>query len=77
MTMVSPICPLVTNQFMKDFENRAISTAPIPPRIWLRYVDDTFIIHKAEHSLQFLLHLNSLKPNIQFTKAYTATLWSV
>ena len=27
-------------------------------------VDDTFVIHKAEHSQQFLLHLNSLNRHI-------------
>ena len=35
-------------------------------RIWLRFVDDTFIVHKAEHT-QFLSHLNSLDPNKQLT----------
>ena len=30
-------------------------------------MDDTFVIHKAEHTKQFLTHLNSLNPHIQFT----------
>ena len=38
-----------------------------PPRIWLRYMDDTFSVHKAEHSQQFLTHLDSLNPHIQLT----------
>ena len=64
---VPPISPLVANLFMDDCEVRAISTAPNPPRILLSYVDDTFIIHNAEHPQQFLLHLNSLNLHIKFT----------
>ena len=29
-------------------------------------MDNTFVIHKKEHN-QFLTHLNSLNPHIQFT----------
>ena len=65
--MGSPISPLVANLFMEDFEPRAISSAPNPPRVLLMYVDDTIVIHKAEHTQQFLNHLNSLNPpHIQF-----------
>ena len=45
---------------------RALSTSPNLPRIWLRYVDN-FVVLKAEHSQQFLTHLNSLNTHIQFT----------
>lgn len=37
------------------------------PRIWKRYVDDTFGVIKEEHTRTFLDHLNSLSPTIQFT----------
>ena len=47
--------------------NQGLSSLPNPPRIWLRFVDYTFVIHKAEHTQQFLTYLNSLDPNIQFT----------
>ena len=50
---------------MDDF--KALSTFPNHPRIWLRYVDDIFVAHKAEHIQQFLIHLNSLDPQIRFT----------
>ena len=59
--------PLVANLFMEDFEARAISTTNNPPRIWLQYVDDTSVIYKAGCIQQFLTHLNSLNPHIQFT----------
>ena len=63
----SPISPLIANLFMEDFEVKAPSTAPHPPCPWLRFVDDTLVIHKPEHSTQILHHINSQNPNIQFT----------
>jgi hypothetical protein len=44
MAMGSPISPLVSNIFMKNFEQLALTTAQEEPKIWLRYVDDTFVI---------------------------------
>ena len=35
--------------------------------MWLRFVDDTFVINKAEHSQDLLQHINNQDPNIQFT----------
>ena len=59
------ISPVVANLFMEEFEAKALSTSP-PPRIWLRYVDDNFVVHKAEYIQQFLTLLNSIDPHIQF-----------
>ena len=67
--MGSPLC-LVANLFMVDFETSALSSSPDPAKIWPRFVDDTFIIHRAEHKQQFVTHLNSLDPNIQFTSEF-------
>ena len=64
---VFPTSPIVSNLFMEEFESKAISTAPNPPKLWLRYVDDTFVIQKAEYSKQFLHHISSIDPHIQFT----------
>ena len=65
--MGSPISPIVANLFMEDLEVKALSTAPTPPTLWKRFVDDTFIIIKKSSKESFLQHLNSVDDNIHFT----------
>ena len=65
--MGSPISPIVTNLYMEDFETKAIKTAEHPPRIWKRYVDDTFVVIDAAKKDGSLEHINSVDPHIQFT----------
>ena len=47
------------------FEVKALSSTHTPS-LWLRFVDDTFVITKAEHSQVLLQHINSQDPHIQF-----------
>ena len=35
--------------------------------MWLRYVDDTFVIQKEDQKQNFLEHINSVDPAIRFT----------
>ena len=65
--MGSPISPLIANIFMEEFEVQALQSFPNPPSLWLRFVDDTFVIGKVEHSQDLLRHINNLDPHIQFT----------
>ena len=65
--MGSPISPLITTIFMEEFKVQALSSFPHTPSLWLRFVDDTFVINKAEHSQDLLQHINSQDPHIQFT----------
>ena len=62
-----PISPIIANIFMEEFEVQALQSFPNPPSIWLRFVDDTFVINKAEYSQDLLQHINNQDPHIQFT----------
>ena len=65
--MGSPVNPIVDNLYMEYLEQKALSTAPTPPRFWCRYVDDTFVIHKEVNKQGFLQHINSVDPATKFT----------
>jgi len=52
---------------MEIFEEQAIESAPCKPKIWKRYVDDTFTILDRDRVDIFLRHLNSQQPSIRFT----------
>jgi hypothetical protein len=69
MAMGSSLSPVVSNIYMEHFEQLALDSAQDEQSLWLRYVDDTFIIwpHGAEKIGNFLTHLNSLRSAIQFT----------
>ena len=67
--MGSPISPIVVNLYMECVENKILKNyTGITPRLWLRYVDDTFVIIKKEEKDQFFTHINSVDPNIKFTQ---------
>ena len=65
--MGSPNSPIVANLFMENFETKAINTTQYPPRIWKRYVDNTCVVIHSTRKKEFLEHINSLDPHIQFT----------
>ena len=51
--MGSPLGPIVANIFMEKFEEEALATAPHPPSLWKRYVDDTFVIQEEQDKNEF------------------------
>ncbi|KAL0280173.1 UNVERIFIED_CONTAM: hypothetical protein PYX00_001546 [Menopon gallinae] len=69
LAMGSPLSPAIANFFMEYLEKTALESAPLKPSHWFRYVDDTFVIwpHGSETLPDFLNHLNSIHPDIQFT----------
>ena len=66
--MGSPVSPILANLVMEDIENKAMSEFHHPPKVWKRYVDDTFVVIKREYLQQFFNFLNSIEPTVQFTK---------
>ena len=67
VTMGSPVSPIVANIYMEAFEHRAINIALNPPRIWRRYVDDTFVVQQESQKDVFFQHINTVDIVIQFT----------
>ena len=53
-TIESPVSPVVANIYMELFEDRALTSAVNPPRLWKRYVDDSFVILQQSHREEFL-----------------------
>ena len=46
----------------------ALGSMSLKPSIWLRYIDDIFILWPHQEDVQTLLdHMNSIRPSIQFT----------
>ena len=64
-----PVSPIIANLYMENFELEALKSAKQPPRVWRRYVDDTFVVIKKDFAQEFTDHINSLNPNIKFTNA--------
>ncbi|XP_046406220.1 uncharacterized protein LOC124171127 [Ischnura elegans] len=69
VAMGSPLSPAIANFFMEDFEEHALNSAPLRPKYFYRYVDDTFVIwpHGVDTLKPFLDHMNSRHPSIRFT----------
>lgn len=66
--MGSPLSPVMANIYMEYFEDMALGSAPLKPTMWLRYVDDTFVLWPHQEDVQVLLeHVNTIRPSIQFT----------
>ena len=65
--MGSPVSPVVANLCMEVMEDSALSISTVPPKIWKRYVDDSFVIIKKDSVSAFQDILNSIDPKISFT----------
>lgn len=52
---------------MEVIEEVAINTSEVQPKLWKRYVDDSFCIMKRDAVNSFHTTLNSIDPHISFT----------
>ena len=55
--------------YMEHFEQKALQSASLKPKVWFRYVDDTFVVWPQPQPTlaPFLDHLNGIHQAIQFT----------
>jgi len=65
--MGSPVSAVIANLYIESFEKQAIATSSYKPRIWKRYVDDTFTLLDRGSVDSFIHHLNNQEPSIRFT----------
>ena len=61
--MGSPVSAVVANLYMEFFELTALAATTLRPRVWKRYVDDTFRVCRQGTEEELLHHLNSLRPS--------------
>ena len=63
VAMGSPISVIVANLFMESIENKMLKNFASPPRIWLRYIDDTFVVLKKTEVAFFHKFINNVTVN--------------
>ena len=66
VAMGSPIFVIVANLVMESIENKMLKDFASLPRIWLRYIDDTFVLKKTEVA-SFHKFINNIEDSIKFT----------
>ena len=67
VAMGGPASSVVAEIFMQSHDKRALSTFLSPPKVYERFVDDTFCIIKRDDIQKFHEHINSLEIKIKFT----------
>lgn len=67
--MGTRVAPTFANIFMAHFENTHVYTYPLQPILWLRFIDDIFMLwtHGVGELQSFHTHLNAAHPTIEFT----------
>ena len=73
--MGTAAAPNYANLFMDRFETKALQNWPLKPLLWLRFIDDIFMIWtNGEDKLEELItYLNGIHPTIKFTSEHSYT----
>ena len=73
--MGTAAAPNYANLFMDRFETKALDNWPLKPLLWLRFIDDIFMIwtHGDDNLTEFITYLNSIHPTIKFTPESSLT----
>ena len=61
-----PLSAVIANLVMEDIEHRILTTAPVSPSFWKRFVDVISAVSQNE-IVVLLQHLNPIEPSLQFT----------
>ena len=71
--MGTKLAPAYANIFMGKLEHSILSTVPLKPLFYKRYIDDILILwpHSETELNKFLLDINSFHDSIKFTSEYT------
>ena len=72
--MGTRVAPTYANIFMSDFENRHVYTYDKQPLLWVRFIDDIFLVwtHGESELNKFITHLNSVHNTIKFTSEFSS-----
>ena len=67
--METALAPNYANLFMDRFETKALDGWPLKPTLWLRFIDDIFMIwpHGRDELDNFIKYLNNIHEKIKFT----------
>ena len=67
VAMGSPISIIVENLVVKSIENKMRKDFASPPRIWLRYIGDTFVVLKKTDVASSHKFIINIEDSIKFT----------
>ena len=75
--MGTKMAPQYANLFMDVLEREFMTSQPLKPMVWRRYIDDVFMIwqHGEDELEDYMNKLNNFRPTIKFT--YTKSTSSV
>ena len=67
--MGTRVAPTLANIFMADFERKYVYTYNLQPLVWVRFIDDIFLIwtHGRQTLEDFIQFLNGVHTSIKFT----------